>query len=178
MNTTRTASSLIILIVVVLIVAAFLAGCVGPSATADGAGVRVGNSAANIARQDDSSWETAIYGPFPTNTVIDDDGANVQTGGPNTVLGLVLSDDAPKLFTSNPADTTFDELTYDRATGLLSIKGFRSQKSTVITAYDQQVLAWAQLQGVISEQQAAVASKLVEGGMSALEAITTILGGL
>lgn len=153
-------------------------GCVGPTGSADGAGVTVANSTHNFARQDGTTWETAIAGPFPTHTVIDDAGANVQTGGPNTVLGLVLSEEAPKLFTSNPADTTFDRLVYDRGGGTLTIEGFSSQKSSVIAAYDQQIIAWAQVQSIITQEQAAVAIKLIESGMTALEAITTVLGGI
>lgn len=170
--------SLISLLVIIAILCSSLAGCVGPQGEANGAGISVANSTHNFARQDDASWETAIAGPFPTNAVIDSDGANVQTGGPNTVLGLLLPQDV-KLFTSNPADTRFARLTYTAGDGsTIEIEGFESSKSSVIAAYDQQVLVWAQAQQVITQEQAAVAAKLVEGGMSAIEAITTVLGGL
>lgn len=166
------------LLVTLAILCASLAGCVGPQGEANGAGISVSNSTHNFARQDEGSWETAIAGPFPTNAVIDSDGANVQTGGPNTVLGLLLPADV-KLFTSNPADTRFAKLTYTAGDGsTIEIEGFESTKSSVIAAYDQQVLVWAQAQGVITQEQAAVAGKLVEAGMSALEAITTVLGGI
>ena len=153
-------------------------GCVGPQLGADGKGVTATNSTHNLARQDAESWETLISGPFPTNAVIDKDGANVQTGGPNTVLGLNLPNDV-RLFTSNPADTAIESLTYTSPDGsIIEIVGFTSIKSTVIAAYDAQVIQWAESQNIITTEQGVVASKLVEGGMNALEAIAVVLGGV
>lgn len=163
---------------VALYALAFLTGCVGPITGADGKGVSTINGVHNVARQDGQAWESAYQSVYPTNTVIDDAGANVQTGGPNTVLGVVLGE-SPKLFTSNPADTAFERLTYTAADGsVIEIEGFSSTKSTVISAWNEQVIAWAQSQNLITTEQASVARELVARGMDAMQAIVTVLGGL
>lgn len=154
---------------------ALLAGCVGPITSADGKGVSTVNGVHNVARQDGEAWESAFEGFHPTNTVIDDAGANVQTAGPNTVLGVVLGD-TPKLFTSNPADTRFDRLVYG-PDGTITIEGFSSTKSTVIASWNEQVIAWAETQQVITAEQASVARELVARGMDVIHAIAIAVGG-
>jgi hypothetical protein len=178
----KTARLLVDLVVVLCLIAlgATAPGCTGPNLEANGSGIKVGNGPHNIARQDGGAWETALQAVYPTNTVIDKDGANVQTGGPNTVLGLVLGE-TPTLFTSNPADTAFEKLTYVAPDGSsIEITGFDSSKSSVIEAWLPGLLQSLQTQGLITEQQAGVWQTAIESGQATVADLiaSIVTGGL
>ena len=154
-----------------------LTACAGPSvrSTADSLNV---SANANVARNTEGTWDSSFYGVTPTNVSVDGSGASVQTGGPNTVMGLTFAageNGETQVFISNPADTKIGRLTArmpDQTT--IDLVGLESSKSIVIASRDQQVLASFQTQGFITREQADVVRQALATGATWAEAIAAI----
>lgn len=134
-----------------------LCGCVGPTVT-DGKGTQ--NTAANRSVwSPDGQVESTLHGVYPTNYEVGDGQINGQTGGPNHVLGLSLGD--VRLASGNPADTTIRDLSVTLADGSsISIGELTTLESSVIAAWDDQVLAAIRADESISANQLATFESL------------------
>jgi hypothetical protein len=161
----------------VCVMAILLAGCAGPVTRSSVDGFDTENMDANVATSTDDAWHSSFYGATPWNAVFDAEGYEVQAGGQHTGMGMSLGD--ARIFLSNPANTAFDSLRAEFPDGTtLVMTGFATDKSSVISAYDNQVISALQVQGYITEQQAKTIESMMATGKSLGEALITVLGGL
>lgn len=147
-----------------------LASCAGPDFASDADALSVSGSSANVARNSESSWDSAIHGAIPSNIIVDADGLTQQTGGPHRSMSLSYGEITLAL--TDPLDGSLEGLSILIPDGTeINLDRFISAASTTIAAYDQQVLASLEVQGKITSEQAAVAREAIAAGATIGEAL-------
>lgn len=156
-----------------------LVGCnAGPTFQANRAGASIANTAANQTTwTDDTGTVTSSFqGTPPALMQVGDGSAAISAPGPHRVLSISQEPGgAVSMTLADPADTNFKGFAAELPDGtVVRIAEFSSSASAVISAYNEQVIAALEAQGVIVAEQGQTLRAAIAAGATLGEAIAEL----